>query len=113
MSGLIQAWLDAKPDRTLGQLARETGLSKSYLSRLRSGERQGLRPDTIAPLAQGLRISLEELSRVVGVAIIKVPADTFRKFVTNDSRLVERQKKDLLHTYYETFGVRDGSNLPE
>lgn len=105
---LIDDWLQAAPKRSLRGLGRASGLTPGYLSRLHRGEREGFRPATVGPLAQGLGVPVEVVIKAAGIHAPLNPM-TFREFIANDSRLSERQKRDLLHTYYETFGIRDGS----
>lgn len=105
---LIDRWLEDKPGRTLGSLARESGLSRSYLSRLRRGERTGARRPTVGALSQALGVPVED---VIGAADadVDLPPMTFREFIDSDWRLTERQRRHLIHTYYELYGIDDGS----
>lgn len=105
---LIDAWIAAKPGRNNTALAKASGLSRSYISRLRRGEREGFKPHTVGALAQGLGVRAEVVAKAASVRVSFLPM-TFREYVTKDVRLSAKQKDDLLHTYYETFGVKDDS----
>lgn len=105
----IDQWIAENPDRrTLGQLSRDTGISVSFLSRIRRGERVGGRGDTIARLSQVLGVPVDVLRDAAGLSAgPPLPPMTFREFVEKDRRLTQRQREGLLHMYYETFGIVD------
>ena len=98
----------AKPGRTNTTLAVASGLHRSYIWRLRKGEREGFKPETIGALSQGLGVPAEVVAEAAQIRVPFLPM-TFREFVENDVRLTAKQQRDLLNTYYETFGIRDGS----
>lgn len=106
LNELLQAWLATDESHTLGMLAARSGLSKSYLSRLSRGERQGIRPDTIRALSRGLRVPVDVVADAAGMAVVRVPAESFQDYVEMHPGLTRLQRTQLLR-FWEALGVPD------
>lgn len=87
-NGLGDFLRSARGDRSLGQIANESGIDKGYLSRVERGERMP-KADKIRSLAEAYGVDIDTLVRVV---------DCWELFRTDNTEL-SPEELELVQTY--------------
>jgi len=81
----LGAYIRAKREKTglsVRQLAADSGLHYSYVSRIENGERSKVDPDDLQKLAKALNIDASKLLRFIGIkptTVIPTPRAYFRR----------------------------------